>query len=72
MPYTEGLLDATPRLDGVGRLRPIPGRPPIAAGPTVACRFAPRCIRAAPECRENAPALRLIGEGHRAACHFAA
>ena len=73
MPYTAGLLAATPRLDQPGgRMVPIPGRPPVPAGPTHACRFAPRCAHVQAVCRAEAPALRTIGAGHRAACHFAA
>ncbi len=73
MPYTAGLLAATPRLDRPGgRLQPIPGRPSVAAGPTVACRFSPRCLRADTICRRDAPVLRPVGAAHEAACHFAA
>jgi oligopeptide transport system ATP-binding protein len=74
MPYTAGLLAATPRLDRpqLDRLVPIQGSPPEARGPTIACRFAPRCPIAQPQCRASAPALRRIANAHDAACHLAA
>jgi len=33
------------------------------------CRFAPRCSRASPICREHEPELRDLGNGHQVACH---
>lgn len=68
-PYTSGLLDAIPPLTGERtRLKDIPGRvpPPLAFPP--GCRFAPRCPRAQPICRERAPAFKEITPGHHAAC----
>jgi ABC-type antimicrobial peptide transport system ATPase subunit len=35
------------------------------------CRFADRCPYVADRCRTETPALLDVGNGHRAACHFA-
>jgi len=76
-PYTVGLLSSFPPLHGpVERLAGIPGSPPDLAAPPPGCRFHPRC----PHCtRDDAalyarqvgerPLLRVVGEGHRVACH---
>jgi oligopeptide transport system ATP-binding protein len=70
MPYTIGLLQSVPRADARGqrRLTPIAGAPPEPHGETRSCRFAPRCVHAAAECRTTVPVLRQIAAGHRAAC----
>jgi len=68
-PYTLGLLGSIPRLDeDRERLLAIQGSvpPPFALPP--GCRFAPRCPFAIEACRAAIPELRLIGEGHEAAC----
>jgi peptide/nickel transport system ATP-binding protein len=70
-PYTQALIDAVPHL--------VPGRR-VRAGATVraeiketqtSCPFLSRCPRAEARCGREAPALRQLGEGHLAACHFA-
>ncbi len=68
-PYTAALLAAMP--GGGGRLAAIPGAVPPAEGrPRDACVFAPRCARAVPRCRAEAPAPRSVGGG-TVACHLA-
>jgi len=64
-PYSRMLLDATPDLamTGRGRLR-IGGEPPNPLAPPAGCGFHPRCPRAQPRCRIEAPALR-----NGVACH---
>ncbi|MFI0261152.1 dipeptide ABC transporter ATP-binding protein [Streptomyces sp. NPDC017056] len=72
MPYTIGLLGATPRLDGpVGEpLVPIPGAPPSLSALPPGCPFAPRCPVAVDRCRETEPApAPAVGGGHTVACH---
>jgi peptide/nickel transport system ATP-binding protein len=76
-PYTVGLLRSFPPLRGpIERLTGIPGSPPDLSAPPSGCRFHPRC----PHCtREDAalyarqvgerPVLRVVGPGHRVACH---
>jgi oligopeptide/dipeptide ABC transporter ATP-binding protein len=71
-PYTLGLMNSIPRMDGpAGReafLRTIPGVvPPLYDLPT-GCRFRDRCPDAFPLCRERAPILEEIVSGHDCRC----
>jgi oligopeptide transport system ATP-binding protein len=72
-PYTWGLMDSLPRPDMTvkGELCPIKGQPPSLIHLPAGCSFAPRCPYAKERCRVESPALRDIGDGHLAACHFA-
>lgn len=68
-PYTRGLLGAVPRLHRrAERLPDIPGQLPSLANPPPGCRFAPRCPRARPVCRERVPRMRATAEDHEVAC----
>jgi peptide/nickel transport system ATP-binding protein len=71
-PYTQGLIRSIPRIDTAvthkERLEAIPGVVPNLLNPPPGCRFAPRCRYAMPKCREAAPPLFDVGNGHRAAC----
>ncbi len=69
-PYTEGLLQAVPRIDHdtVEGLRGIPGRVPQPADWPAGCGFAPRCPHARPCCRSAHPALRPWGVYGRVRC----
>ena len=71
-PYTRGLLASVPRGTDDGRLLAvIPGSPPDPAAIPPGCAFHPRCPIAEDRCRTTVPELRGLGDGHRAACHFA-
>jgi oligopeptide/dipeptide ABC transporter ATP-binding protein len=70
-PYTRALIDCLPRLEGPGRLGTIAGVMPGLSALPPGCRFHPRCPRAEARCTTESPALRAIGSGHLAACHFA-
>ncbi len=72
-PYTMALLASTPVPDPDFVKSPIAleGNVPSAVSPPPGCRFHPRCPWAQRRCREEAPSLRPMGEGHLAACHFA-
>jgi oligopeptide/dipeptide ABC transporter ATP-binding protein len=72
-PYTRALIAAVPKLraDGDRRVPPITGEVPNPADPPAGCRFHTRCPHATDHCRAVAPALRDLGGGHLAACHFA-
>jgi peptide/nickel transport system ATP-binding protein len=70
-PYTKRLLDSLPVIGGRrGLADPIPGGPPDPGAMPEGCRFRPRCPYAADRCLTD-PALRALGPGHSAACHFA-
>jgi peptide/nickel transport system ATP-binding protein/oligopeptide transport system ATP-binding protein len=68
-PYTIGLLGSIPGLgEDRARLAAIEGLVPSANEQPQGCRFAPRCPFADRRCRQEPPALRGIGPGHRVAC----
>ena len=73
-PYTIGLLNSIPKLEGDADadLEPIQGAPPRLNDLPAYCTFLPRCPRARDVCREQPfPALRQVGPaGHAAACHL--
>ncbi|MCA9839833.1 MAG: ATP-binding cassette domain-containing protein [Trueperaceae bacterium] len=74
-PYTEALLSAVPKPDP--RLRRKSERIRLAgevadpANPPSGCYFHPRCRFAEARCKSETPALKDLGKGHLAACHFA-
>ncbi len=72
-PYTEALLAAIPvPVAGAPKARvAVEGDPPNPIAPPPGCRFHTRCPHAEARCRTERPALRDMGEGRRAACHFA-
>ena len=70
-PYTRGLIECLPRLDGNGRLGAIGGMMPGLRALPSGCRFHPRCPIAEPRCGAESPALRSLAAGHAAACHLA-
>ncbi len=69
-PYTLGLLRSIPRIDEERRekLIPIDGLPPDLIDMPPGCPFAPRCVYAVERCRQENPALQLVGADHRTAC----
>ena len=72
-PYTRGLLDALPVLDGPRRpLTPVPGSVPEPWCLPPGCAFAPRCASATALCRTVEPSLtQFDGNGRAVACHHA-
>ena len=72
-PYTIGLLQSLPRLDGDAEapLKPIGGQPPSMLNPPAGCAFHPRCPLASADagCLDEMPPDVAIGVGHRSACH---
>jgi len=71
-PYTRGLLDSILQ-PGKSKGKAVPtieGVVPSLMNPPGGCRFADRCGRVQDQCRLQDPPLELLGDGHRAACHF--
>lgn len=71
-PYTRALISAIPSLDpdDRGRAEKLEGEIPSPANPPSGCTFHTRCPMARERCRQEAPALRTMADGHQAACHF--
>ena len=77
-PYTQALLDSTPRLEAGGTsLSAIPGSVPDLTDAPGGCRFAPRCPEATEDCTvEQPPEVRVgndesdTGLAHTAKCLY--
>ena len=71
-PYTLGLMGSIPgtevAVSADGRLQTIPGMVPNLLHLPKGCRFHPRCPMARDVCREQAPPLFELREGHTARC----
>ncbi len=68
-PYTRGLFDAIPRLEGGReRLVPIHGTVPDPRNLSNGCAFSPRCDRATDFCRSNLPVLKPQPDGRFLSC----
>ncbi|MDX2483206.1 MAG: ABC transporter ATP-binding protein [Pseudodonghicola sp.] len=68
-PYTQGLFDAIPRLDGTrNRLIPITGTVPDPRQMPDGCAFAPRCTKASAFCTDTRPNLKPQTDGRDLAC----
>ena len=72
-PYTIGLLNSIPRLDGGDDdLSVIEGTVPSMFDIPKGCRFAPRCAHCTQRCCEAMPPLVDLGNGHRVRCFLSA
>ena len=69
-PYTEGLMNSIPKLDGDpgSRLFTIEGQPPDLSNLPTGCSFHPRCPYAQDTCTTNKPELSNVAENHQRAC----
>jgi oligopeptide/dipeptide ABC transporter ATP-binding protein len=69
-PYTRGLLESIPGIDGTRhrRLQAIAGTIPSALNPPSGCRFHPRCPMAIADCAEIDPPLEEKRPNHYVAC----
>jgi peptide/nickel transport system ATP-binding protein len=68
-PYTQALLAAVPRVDGVRSEVPkLVGDMPSPANPPTGCHFHPRCPLADESCRQSYPAEILFGPTHAVRC----
>lgn len=70
-PYTQGLLNAVPRLDtDTGSLITIPGNPPNLLNLPAGCPFLQRCIHASDRCQHEMPTLESFNDNlSQRACH---
>ena len=69
-PYTQALLQTTPRMDrSVARLPAISGRVPSPTNRPSGCCFRPRCDKAMDICQTERPRDIRITPEHFAACH---
>ena len=71
-PYTQALLSAVPIADPTIRREKqvLQGDVPSPIKPPPGCAFHTRCPRVMDRCKVEAPASRLVGEGHGVACHL--
>jgi oligopeptide/dipeptide ABC transporter ATP-binding protein len=70
-PYTQGLLNAVPRLEKVeGRLEGIPGTVPAIGRWPEGCRFHPRCSKVQEKCRAEVPRAETTGNKGMVRCHY--
>ncbi|MDH3675863.1 MAG: ABC transporter ATP-binding protein [Anaerolineae bacterium] len=67
-PYTQGLMEAVPKLTGGGIASGIPGRIPQYLEPPQGCRFHPRCPHVMDVCRRQKPAYFKVDSDHEVAC----
>lgn len=72
-PYTQALISAIPNPNPLAKKQRIllEGDIPSPVDPPVGCRFASRCQKARPQCREEHPTLTEVSPGHIARCLFA-
>ena len=72
-PYTQALISAIPDYHAAQRAERVrldgDPRSPIDPDPQI-CRFYGRCPRGEERCKQQAPVLEVMAEGHEAACHF--
>ncbi|MGM9520971.1 MAG: ABC transporter ATP-binding protein [Oscillospiraceae bacterium] len=68
-PYTIGLFNAIPKLDGDEEfLHPVNGQPPNPANLPTGCKFHPRCEYCTKECETTEVGLTEITPGHFCRC----
>jgi oligopeptide transport system ATP-binding protein len=69
-PYTQALFSSIPSLDPSKRrgLSAIPGEPPSPVDPPPGCRFASRCPKATPVCREGEIKYVPVADKHYVRC----
>lgn len=71
-PYTKSLLSAIPIPDPDAKMDRtiLEGDLPSPANPPVGCKFNTRCPECMEICKNEEPELRIIGNGHKIACHL--
>lgn len=70
-PYSQALLENVPSLANRNkRFSTIKGEIPSPLNPPSGCHFHPRCPKAGPRCKTEAPALKQLVPKHFSACHL--
>ncbi len=70
-PYTVALLREVPTIDDrQADYSPLAGEIPSPLDPPTGCHFHPRCPHSMPRCSMEAPVLKEVAPGRRAACHL--
>ena len=70
-PYTQALFSSIPDLSKRGKSHvSLGGELPVRTDEFQGCVFHTRCPHATERCRREAPALREMEPGHKAACHL--
>ena len=70
-PYTEGLMNSIPRIDGEkNKLEPSPGVVPHPLALPKGCKFAPRCKYCTQKCVEEEPELVEVAPGQKVRCFY--
>lgn len=68
-PYTVGLIDSVPKIDGeIERLQAIKGNVPAPGSIITGCRFAARCSKVFDLCTKEVPALKKVDENRSVRC----
>ncbi len=73
-PYTQALFSAVPIANPHNKSKPVAleGELPSPANPPKGCKFHTRCKYCTDMCREIAPEMTEVSEGHFVACHLVA
>lgn len=73
-PYTQALFSAVPVANPHHKAEPeaLEGELPSPANPPKGCKFHTRCKHCMDKCRDTAPKMTDIGDGHFVACHLCA
>ena len=69
-PYTQHLISSLPSIGERRQRAALPGSPPNLSDPPEGCRFHLRCPVAIDICKTVVPAMRLLPDRHRVACHL--
>lgn len=69
-PYTQALFAAAPDISVRNReFTALTGEQPVRTSTFAGCAFCSRCPYVTEQCRKEAPELREIEKGHKAACY---
>lgn len=69
-PYTRSLIDAIPQIGKAPLVPPRRHGAPLGHRSEAGCIYAAECPLAQPRCRELAPPVQSLGEGHWVRCHL--